>query len=83
MPDALNAFPEGKGPEPAEPAFLKVRVGDTVRIAGAERSSWLGTVLHTEGGARGPEVSFLQVACQDTGIVHTLSADAVLDILPG
>ncbi|NDD44782.1 hypothetical protein CWE17_05465 [Synechococcus sp. BS56D] len=73
----------------AEPIFLRIRPGDHVAVRGLHPSSpasdwWIGAVLHCDGGARGPQPSLCQVACIDTGIIHTVNADQIVDRLrPG
>ncbi|WP_191964820.1 DUF3104 domain-containing protein [Synechococcus sp. RSCCF101] len=64
-------------------AFLQVQVGDTVLIDDPEpfTAEWIGLVIHAEGGARGPENNYFQVADVDTGLVKMLSADAVVAVL--
>ncbi|WP_191964858.1 DUF3104 domain-containing protein [Synechococcus sp. RSCCF101] len=67
-------------------AFLRVQVGDTVLVEdpvlpGETASTWVGLVIHAEGGARGPEHSYFQIADVDTGLVKTLSADAVVAVV--
>jgi len=63
------------------PVFLQVRVGDTVEAAEPGAATWLGSVIHAEDGARGPEVSFVQAACVDTGLIRMLSVDCLTTIL--
>jgi len=76
------------------PRFLAVRVGDLVAVQtspdlacadpiGADPAAdwWLGQVIHAEGGARCSANSLFQIACVDTGVIRTVNADAVLDIL--
>ena len=63
-----------------EPRFLAVRVGDLVAVrSGADW--WAGQVIHAEGGARCSANSLFQIACIDTGVIRTVNADAVIDIL--
>ncbi|MFS6827926.1 DUF3104 domain-containing protein [Cyanobium sp. ATX-6F1] len=38
-------------------------------------------MIHREGGARCDANAFFQVACVDTGVIRTLNADAVAEIL--
>ena len=63
-----------------EPRFLAVRVGDLVAVQ-APSDWWVGQVIHAEGGARCNANSLFQIACVDTGVIRTVNADAVLDIL--
>ncbi|MFZ9974822.1 MAG: DUF3104 domain-containing protein [Vulcanococcus sp.] len=63
-----------------EPRFLAVQVGDLVAVQG--RSDWwVGQVIHAEGGARCNANSLFQIACIDTGVIRTVNADGVIDIL--
>ena len=41
----------------------------------------MGQVIHAEGGARCQANSLFQIACVDSGVIRTVNADAVLDIL--
>ncbi len=61
--------------------FLEVRLGDTVVVAPPSGPWWIGRVIHREGGARCDANAFFQVACVDTGVIRTLNADAVAEIL--
>jgi hypothetical protein len=63
-----------------EPRFLAVRVGDIVAIRRTP-DWWAGQVIHAEGGARCKANSLFQIACVDTGVIRTVNADAVIDIL--
>jgi hypothetical protein len=68
------------------PRFLAVRLGDLVVVQspGLEPQPdgwWMGQVLHTEGGARDSDNSLFQIACVDTGVIRTVSAGQVLDIV--
>ena len=63
-----------------EPRFLEVRVGDLVAVQ-AQADWWVGQVIHAEGGARCNANSLFQIACIDSGVIRTVNADAVLDIL--
>ena len=68
------------------PRFLAVRVGDWVAVLvdhpGAPNADWwLGEVIHAEGGARCDANSLFQIACVDTGVIRTVNADAVIEIL--
>ena len=63
-----------------EPRFLAVRVGDLVAVQ-APSDWWVGQVIHAEGGARCNANSLFQIACIDSGVIRTVNADAVLDIL--
>lgn len=69
------------------PRFLAVRVGDVVAVQadpgqpGEAADWWAGQVIHAEGGARCGANSLFQVACIDTGVIRTVNADAVVDIL--
>ena len=63
-----------------EPRFLAVRVGDLVAVQ-ARGDWWVGQVIHAEGGARCNANSLFQIACIDSGVIRTVNADAVLDIL--
>ena len=66
----------------ASPRFLAVRVGDLVAVRGDDGSSWwLGQVIHAEGGARCQANSLFQMACVDSGVIRTVNADAVIEIL--
>lgn len=62
------------------PRFLAVQVGDVVAVQAGD-SRWLGQVIHAEGGARCPANSLFQIACVDSGVIRTVNADAVLEIL--
>ena len=66
--------------EAKPPCFLAVQVGDTVAVKG-NGSWWLGQVIHAEGGARCSANSLFQIACVDSGVIRTVNADAVLEIL--
>ena len=74
-------------PDPAvvaadRPRFLAVRVGDLVVVrAAANADWWLGQVIHAEGGARCNANSLFQIACVDSGVIRTVNADAVVEIL--
>ena len=64
--------------------FLAVRVGDLVVVEGPlgpPEDWWVGQVIHAEGGARCQANSLFQIACVDSGVIRTVNADAVLDIL--
>ncbi|MEN9388840.1 MAG: hypothetical protein RLZZ255_1816 [Cyanobacteriota bacterium] len=63
-----------------KPLFLAVQVGDLVAV---RRSPdwWVGQVIHAEGRGRCNANSLFQIACADTGVVRTVNADAVIDIL--
>jgi hypothetical protein len=63
-----------------EPRFLAVRVGDLVAVQGCA-DWWIGQVIHAEGGARCNANSLFQIACVDSGVIRTVNADAVLDIV--
>jgi hypothetical protein len=63
-----------------EPRFLAVRVGDLVAVQ-ASADWWIGQVIHAEGGARCNANSLFQIACVDTGVIRTVNADAVVDIV--
>jgi hypothetical protein len=63
-----------------EPRFLAVRVGDLVAVQ-ASATWWIGQVIHAEGGARCNGNSLFQIACIDTGVIRTVNADAVVDIV--
>jgi Protein of unknown function (DUF3104) len=63
------------------PRFLAVRVGDRVAVAAGNRDWWIGDVIHAEGGARCGANSLFQIACVDSGVIRTINADAVIDIL--
>lgn len=63
-----------------EPRFLAVRVGDLVAVQ-APGDWWMGQVIHAEGGARCSANSLFQIACVDSGVIRTVNADAVIDIL--
>ena len=68
----------------AAPRFLAVRVGDLVAVcAEANADWWLGQVIHAEGGARCNANSLFQIACVDSGVIRTVNADAVIEILQG
>ena len=62
------------------PRFLAVQLGDVVAVQAGDRR-WLGQVIHAEGGARCHANSLFQIACVDSGVIRTVNADAVLDIL--
>jgi hypothetical protein len=64
----------------SEPRFLAVRVGDLVAVSRTP-DWWVGQVIHAEGGARCNANSLFQIACVDTGVIRTVNADAVIDIL--
>ena len=67
-----------------EPRFLAVRVGDLVAVHPphmAPGEGWIGEVIHAEGGARSAANSLFQIACIDSGVIRTVNADAVIDIL--
>jgi hypothetical protein len=66
--------------EAEAPRFLAVQVGDVVAVQAGE-SQWLGQVIHAEGGARCHANSLFQIACVDSGVIRTVNADAVLEIL--
>lgn len=67
--------------DPAQqPRFLAVQVGDVVAVQ-AGHDWWVGLVIHAEGGARSNANSLFQIACIDTGVIRTVNANAVLDIL--
>ena len=64
------------------PRFLAVRVGNLVAVrADAGGDWWLGQVIHAEGGARCNANAFFQIACADSGVIRTVNADAVIEIL--
>ena len=64
------------------PRFLAVHVGDLVAVrADASADWWLGQVIHAEGGARCNANSLFQIACVDSGVIRTVNADAVVEIL--
>lgn len=63
-----------------EPRFLAVQVGDLVAV-GRNPDWWVGQVIHAEGGARCNANSLFQIACVDSGVIRTVNADAVIDIL--
>ncbi|MEY4297838.1 MAG: hypothetical protein RLZZ423_1017 [Cyanobacteriota bacterium] len=74
----------------ALPRFLAVRVGDLVAVDGKVDGQvgsqeggdwWLGQVIHAEGGARCNANSLFQIACVDSGVIRTVNADAVIEIL--
>lgn len=67
--------------QPAQPRFLAVRIGDRVAVAGSDADWWIGDVIHAEGGARCGANSLFQIACVDSGVIRTINADAVFDIL--
>jgi hypothetical protein len=69
-------------PPPLEtaPRFLAVRLGDLVAVRRGD-DWWVGQVIHTEGGARCNANSLFQIACIDSGVIRTVNADAVVDIL--
>ena len=84
----------GLVPMGSAPRFLAVRVGDLVAVQtspdpacadpiGADPAAdwWLGQVIHAEGGARCSANSLFQIACVDTGVIRTVNADAVIEIL--
>ena len=71
-----------------QPRFLAVRVGDLVAVHAnhnmdASSDWWLGQVIHAEGGARCNANSLFQIACVDSGVIRTVNADAVIEILQG
>jgi hypothetical protein len=55
-------------------------VGDVVAVQ-AGGTWWLGQVIHAEGGARSNANTLFQIACVDSGVIRTVNADAVLEIL--
>ena len=64
--------------------FLAVQVGDLVAVRQPLTSAgddWIGEVIHAEGGARSAANSLFQIACVDSGVIRTVNADAVIDIL--
>jgi hypothetical protein len=62
------------------PRFLAVRVGDLVAVQ--QRGDWwAGEVIHAEGGARCNANSLFQIACVDTGVIRTVNANAVVDVI--
>jgi hypothetical protein len=66
----------------ALPRFLAVRVGDLVAVDSPVGGDWwLGQVIHAEGGARCNANSLFQIACVDSGVIRTVNADAVIEIL--
>lgn len=68
-------------PQAPLPRFLAVRVGDRVAVANGDQNWWIGDVIHAEGGARCGANSLFQIACVDSGVIRTVNADAVVDIL--
>lgn len=64
-----------------EPRFLAVKVGDLVAVRTDRNEHWIGQVIHAEGGARSAANSLFQIACIDSGVIRTVNADAVIDIL--
>jgi hypothetical protein len=72
----LEPLPAGSAPR-----FLAVRVGDLVAVQACAEDWWLGEVIHAEGGARCSANSLFQIACVDTGVIRTVNADAVVEIL--
>jgi hypothetical protein len=64
----------------SEPRFLAVQVGDLVAVQ-ACGDWWMGQVIHAEGGARCNANSLFQIACIDSGVIRTVNADAVVDIV--
>lgn len=67
--------------EADRPRFLAVQVGDVVAVLAGTGDWWLGQVIHAEGGARCNANSLFQIACIDTGVIRTVNADAVTEIL--
>jgi len=68
------------------PSFLSIKTGDFVVVRSmrpmhSSEDWWIGQVIHCDGGARGPEPSLFQIACIDTGTIHTVNADLVIDRL--
>ena len=63
-----------------EPVFLSVQVGDLVAVQGLA-DWWIGQVIHREGGARCNANSLFQIACIDSGVIRTVNADSVIDVL--
>ena len=61
--------------------FLAVRVGDRVAVAEGPQHWWIGDVIHAEGSARCRANSLFQIACVDSGVIRTVNADAVIDVL--
>lgn len=62
------------------PCFLAVRVGDLVAVQ-ASGDWWVGQVIHAEGGARSSANSLFQIACIDSGVIRTVNANGVIDVL--
>jgi len=62
------------------PRFLAVRVGDLVAVQQCG-DWWAGEVIHAEGGARCSANSLFQIACVDTGVIRTVNANAVVDVI--
>ena len=63
-----------------EPGFLSVQVGDVVAVQGLG-DWWVGQVIHAEGGARCNANSLFQIACIDSGVIRTVNANGVIDVL--
>jgi len=63
-----------------EPRFLAVQVGDLVAVQGSG-DWWVGQVIHAEGGARCNANSLFQIACIDSGVIRTVNANGVIDVL--
>ena len=69
-----------------EKVFLRVSHGDLVAVLrndepNAQRDCWIGKVLQVIGSARGKEPSLFQIACIETGRIHMVNADLVIEIL--
>ncbi len=68
----------------AVPVFLTVQVGDYVIVSETcdlhSDGWWMGQVLFVQGGARKSEHQTLfQVANIDTGVIHWINADLVIN----
>ena len=66
--------------------FLSVQVGDIVIIKSNDNDAterfWVGQVIHKAGNSLNPnENTIFQIANVDTGIISSINADLVIEIL--
>ena len=67
----------------SDPAFLHVRPGMTVIVAGTEGAWRMADVIWVDGGARKTKAPTLfLVADVDTGVINWVNADPVTHIVP-